>query len=123
FKQIQKEKDQVTPYTDYPYLVYGRVSTDKDEQVSSIRKPNRSDWLEKNSFEWNPDSVLLDNGISGITILARDLKDSLEIKELLLSANVRVVTIEEQYDSLYEGKNDYKFEMFSMFAAQYSKSL
>lgn len=75
FKQIQKEKDQVTPYTDYPYLVYGRVSTDKDEQVSSIRKPNRSDWLEKNSFEWNPNSVLLDNGISGITILARDLKE------------------------------------------------
>ncbi|PAF37854.1 recombinase family protein [Terribacillus saccharophilus] len=153
FKQIQKEKDQVTPYVDYPYLVYGRVSTDKDEQVSSIENQIDicRDWLEKNSYEWNPDSVFLDNGISGTTILARkamtlilekarkreikmvvfksisrlarDLKDSLEIKELLLSANVRVVTIEEQYDSLYEGKNDYKFEMFSMFAAQYPKSL
>ncbi|MBE3571161.1 MAG: recombinase family protein, partial [Bacillales bacterium] len=31
--------------------------------------------------------------------------------------------IEEGYDSHYEGRNDMKFEMFSMFAAQYPKTL
>lgn len=55
--------------------------------------------------------------------LARDMRDSLEIKETLIAHGVRLVTIEEGYDSLYEGKNDMKFEMFSMFAAQYPKTL
>jgi hypothetical protein len=36
---------------------------------------------------------------------------------------VRVITIEEGYDSLYEAKNDMKFEMYAMFAAQYPKTL
>ncbi|MBO1515078.1 recombinase family protein [Metabacillus bambusae] len=140
-------------FNEYPYLVYGRVSTEKDEQVSSLE--NQVDicrnWLERNNFEWNEKAIVIDNGISGTVLLARaamqlilekarkreikmvlfksihrlarDMKDSLEIKEVLLAHGVRVVTIEEGYDSLYEGKNDMKFEMFSMFAAQYPKSL
>ncbi|WP_051575098.1 recombinase family protein [Sporolactobacillus terrae] len=153
FNQTEARKGKVTAYHDYPYIVYGRVSTDKDEQVSSLENQVEicHSWLEKNNFEWNEKSVLLDDGISGTTIvarkamrlildkarkkeikmvlfksisrLARDLKDALEIKELLLSASVRVVTIEEGYDSFTEGKNDMKFEMFSMFAAQYPKSV
>ncbi|WP_025731686.1 recombinase family protein [Heyndrickxia ginsengihumi] len=144
---------EITPYNEYPYLLYGRVSTEKDEQVSSLE--NQVDicrnWLEKNGYEWNEKAIVLDNGISGTVLfdrdamqlvleksrkreikmvifksihrLARDMKDSLEIKETLLAHGVRLVTIEEGYDSLYEGKNDMKFEMFSMFAAQYPKTL
>lgn len=36
--------------------------------------------------------------------LARDLKDALEIKEILIANGIRLVTIEEGYDSHYEGK-------------------
>lgn len=140
-------------YKDYPYIVYGRVSTENDEQVSSLQ--NQIDichnWLERHHYEWSEKSVLLDDGISGTTILerkamrqllnraknneikmvlfksisrlARDLKDALEIKEVLLSARVRVVALEEGYDSLTEAKNDMKFEMFAMFAAQYPRSI
>src|SRR5690625_2894738 len=149
-----KEPDkEITRYKDYKYLIYVRVSSDKDEQKESV--PNQIDicryWLEQNNFEWDEQSILKDEDKSGtlflertamqlilqkarnreikmvvfksISRLARDLKDALEIKEVLLGHGVRVVTIEEGYDSLYEGKNDMKFEMFAMFAAQYPKSL
>jgi site-specific DNA recombinase len=147
-----KKDLQVTKYIDYPYLVYTRVSTDKDEQKDSLS--NQVDicryWLEQNKFEWNDRSILKDQAKSGtmflertamqlilkkarnreikmvvfksINRLARDLKDALEIKEVLLGHGVRVVTIEDGYDSEFEGKNDMKFEMFSMFAAQYPKT-
>lgn len=144
---------QITRYNDYPYLVYARVSSDKDSQKDSIT--NQIDisryWLEKNGFEWNDKAVFKDEDKSGtlflertamqlilekarnrkiemvvfksIHRLARDLKDALEIKEVLVAHGVRVVTIEEDYDSYKEGKNDMKFEMHSMFAAQYPKTL
>ena len=143
---------QIT-WRECPYMVYVRVSTDKDEQVSSPE--NQIDicryWLETNHFEWEEKSVVFDEGISGTVLLdrpamqlvlekarkreikmvifksihrlARDMRDSLEIKETLIAHGVRLVTIEEGYDSLYEGKNDMTFEMFSMFAAQYPKTL
>lgn len=149
----QNAEREITLYNDYPYLIYGRVSTDKDEQISSLE--NQVDicrnWLEKNYFEWNENAIVKDEGITGTVLLAReamqlilrkakkrelkmvlfksinrlarDMRDSLEIKETLIAYGVRVVTIEEGYDSLYEGKNDMKFEMFSMFAAQYPKTL
>ncbi|PET77606.1 recombinase family protein [Bacillus sp. AFS001701] len=135
------------------YGVYVRISTDKDEQVSSVE--NQIDicrnWLEKNGFEWNDDSIHFDDAITGTAFLereamqvllekakkklidlvvfksihrlARDLKDALEIKEVFIAHGVRLVTIEEMYDSLYEGKSDMKFEMYAMFAAQYPKTL
>ncbi|SEO79895.1 Site-specific DNA recombinase [Amphibacillus marinus] len=147
------EDKQLHTYKDYPYLIYTRVSTDKDEQKDSLS--NQIDicryWLEQHDYEWDERSILKDEGKSGtlflertalqlilkkarnrdikmvvfksIHRLARDLKDALEVKEVLLGHNVRVVTIEEGYDSEYEGKNDMKFEMFSMFAAQYPKTL
>nr|WP_289890887.1 recombinase family protein [Virgibacillus pantothenticus] len=150
FKQSDVE---ATKYNDYKYLIYTRVSSDKDSQKESV--PNQIDicryWLEQNNYEFNEKSVLIDEDKSGtlflertamqlilqkarnreikmilfksIHRLARDLKDALEIKEVLLGHGVRVVTIEEGYDSYVEGKNDMKFEMFSMFAAQYPKSL
>lgn len=149
----EKDTQEIIKYEDYPYAVYVRVSTEKDEQVSS--KENQVDicqhWLEQNNFEWNEDAIQIDDGISGtvlldrtamqlilekaknhklkmvvfksISRLARDLKDSLEIREVLLAHGVRVVTLEEGYDSLYEGKNSMKFEMFSMFAAQYPQTI
>jgi len=151
---LDYDKDKkITTYSEYPYLVYGRVSTEKDEQVSSLENQIDicRDWLEKNGYEWDEKSIVLDNGISGTVLfdraamqlvlekarkreikmvlfksihrLARDMKDALEIKETLLAHGVRLVTIEEGYDSYYEGKNDMKFEMFSMFAAQYPKTL
>src|SRR5699024_10181650 len=108
FRQVEKN---VTKYHDYPYLVYARVSSDKDSQKDSIT--NQVDiaryWLEKNNFEWNDNAVLKDEDKSGtlflertalqlilqkarnreiemvvfksIHRLARDLKDALEIKE------------------------------------------
>ncbi|MCR6846289.1 recombinase family protein [Bacillus sp. IBL03825] len=135
------------------YAVYVRVSTDRDEQVSSVQ--NQIDicryWLEKNGYEWDSNAVYFDDGISGtawlerhamqlilekarrneldtvvfksIHRLARDLRDALEIKEILIGHGIRLVTIEENYDSLYEGGNDIKFEMFAMFAAQLPKTL
>ncbi|GIP65373.1 hypothetical protein J32TS6_39280 [Virgibacillus pantothenticus] len=150
FKQSDVE---ATKYNDYKYLIYTRVSSDKDSQKESV--PNQIDicryWLEQNNYEFNEKSVLIDEDKSGtlflertamqlilqkarnreikmvlfksIHRLARDLKDALEIKEVLLGHGVRVVTTEEGYDSYVEGKNDMKFEMFSMFAAQYPKSL
>ncbi|WP_338029454.1 recombinase family protein [Gracilibacillus halophilus] len=149
---IEKENEKITTYKEYPYLVYTRVSTDRDEQKDSLS--NQVDicryWLEQHNFEWNERSILQDESKSGtmflertamqlvlkkarnreinmvvfksIHRLARDLKDALEIKEVLLGHGVRVVTIEEGYDSELEGKNDMKFEMFSMFAAQYPKT-
>ncbi|MYL50240.1 recombinase family protein [Halobacillus litoralis] len=152
--ELYGEKEGETiKYEEYPYLLYVRVSTDKDEQKDSV--PNQIDicryWIEKNNFEWNENSILKDDGLSGtyflerkamqlilkkarnreikmvvfksIHRLARDLKDALEIKEVLIGHGVRVVTMEENYDSHLEGKNDMKFEMYSMFAAQYPKTL
>lgn len=150
---FKKTSVEQIKYNDYPYLVYARVSSDKDSQKESV--PNQIDicryWIEQNNFEWNDDSVLIDDDKSGtlflertsmqlilqkarnreikmvlfksIHRLARDLKDALEIKEVLLGHGVRVVTMEEGYDSQVEGKNDMKFEMYSMFAAQLPKSI
>lgn len=149
----ETDSDVTISLEECPHLTYVRVSTDKDEQVSSPE--NQIDicryWLEKNNFEWNEKAVVFDDGISGTVLLerpamqlilekarkrelkmvvfksihrlARDMRDALEIKETLIAHGVRLVTIEEGYDSLYEGKNDMKFEMFAMFAAQYPKSL
>ncbi|MDX5845331.1 recombinase family protein [Bacillus cereus group sp. BfR-BA-01233] len=135
------------------YAVYVRVSTDRDEQVSSIE--NQIDicrnWLERNGFMWNEKCVFKDEGMSGtlfmdrpaiqlllqkakakeidmvvfksISRLARDLKDSLEIREVLLAHNVRIVSVEEGYDSVKAGKNDMAFELWSLFSAQYSRTL
>jgi DNA invertase Pin-like site-specific DNA recombinase len=135
------------------YACYVRVSTDRDEQVSSVE--NQIDicrnWLERQGYEWNENSVYKDEGISGtifkdrpaiqlllekakrkeinmvlfksISRLARDLKDALEIREIFLSRNVRIISIEEGYDSDVAGKNDMSFEMASMFADHYSRML
>ncbi|MFE6376752.1 recombinase family protein [Bacillus subtilis] len=149
----ETETQEIIKYEEYPYAVYARVSSEKDEQVTSIA--NQIDichhWIEKNNYEWKDEAIQLDDGISGtvlldrkamqlildkaqkrklkmvvfksISRLARDLKDALEIREVLLAHGVRVVTLEEGYDSLYEGKNSMKFEMFSMFAAQYPQTI
>ncbi|WP_419180311.1 recombinase family protein [Bacillus mobilis] len=130
-----------------------RVSTDRDEQVSSVE--NQVDicrnWLERNGFTWDEDSIYKDEGISGtlfvnrpaiqlllqkaktkelnmvvfksISRLARDLKDSLEIREVFLAHNVRIISVEEGYDSVKAGKNDMAFELWSLFSAQYSRTL
>ncbi|AJH64374.1 DNA recombinase [Bacillus cereus 95/8201] len=135
------------------YAVYVRVSTDRDEQVSSVE--NQIDicrnWLERNGFIWNEKRVFKDEGISGtlfvdrpaiqlllqkakakeidmvvfksISRLARDLKDSLEIREVFLAHNVRIISVEEGYDSVKAGKNDMAFELWSLFSAQYSRTL
>ncbi|ACK92466.1 recombinase family protein [Bacillus paranthracis] len=135
------------------YAVYVRVSTDRDEQISSVE--NQIDicrnWLERNGFEWNEQCVYKDEGISGtlftdrpaiqlllqkaktkkinmvvfksISRLARDLKDSLEIREVFLAHNVRIISVEEGYDSTKAGKNDMAFELWSLFSAQYSRTL
>jgi site-specific DNA recombinase len=135
------------------YAVYVRVSTDKDEQISSVE--NQIDicrnWLERNGFVWDESCVYKDEGISGTTFLdraaiqlilekakrkeikmavfksisrlARDLKDSLEIREVLLAHGVRIISVEEGYDSHRAGKNDMSFELWSLFAAQYSRTL
>ncbi|WP_028778878.1 recombinase family protein [Shimazuella kribbensis] len=135
------------------YACYVRVSTDRDEQVSSVE--NQIDicrnWLERHGYSWNGNSVYKDEGISGtilkdrpaiqlllekakkkeinmvlfksISRLARDLKDALEIREIFLSRNVRIISIEEGYDSDVAGKNDMSFEMASMFADHYSRML
>ncbi|EPC8419158.1 recombinase family protein [Bacillus wiedmannii] len=135
------------------YAVYVRVSTDRDEQVSSVE--NQVDicrnWLERNGFIWDEKHVFKDEGISGtlfvnrpaiqlllqkakakeinmvvfksISRLARDLKDSLEIREIFLAHNVRIISVEEGYDSTKAGKNDMAFELWSLFSAQYSRTL
>ncbi|GAB6491938.1 TPA: recombinase family protein [Bacillus cereus] len=135
------------------YAVYVRVSTDRDEQVSSVE--NQIDicrnWLERNGFKWDEKNVFKDEGISGtlfvdrpaiqlllrkakakeidmvvfksISRLARDLKDSLEIREVFLAHNVRIISVEEGYDSVKAGKNDMAFELWSLFSAQYSRTL
>ncbi|WP_144462664.1 recombinase family protein [Bacillus pumilus] len=151
---FQKETpNEIIKYDDYPYKVYTRVSTDRDEQISS--KENQIDvcryWIEQHNYEWDDRCVLLDDGISGtvledraamkyifslaekkeikmvifksITRLARDLKDALYIREILVSNGVRVVTLEEDYDSLYESKASMKFEMSALFAEQLPKSM
>lgn len=149
----KNDPNKLIKYEDYPYLCYIRVSTEKEEQETSPENQVEicRHWLEQNNFEWREESIVFDDGISGTVLLdraamqlvlekarkreikmvvfksihrlARDLRDSLEIKETLIAHGVRLVTIEEGYDSLYEGKNDMKFEMFSMFAAQYPKTL
>lgn len=58
-----------------------------------------------------------------ISRLARDLKDSLEIREVFLAHNVRIISVEEGYDSTKAGKNDMAFELWSLFSAQYSRTL
>ncbi|WP_117161281.1 recombinase family protein [Paraliobacillus sp. X-1268] len=146
------ESKEGLKYDDYPYLVYARVSTDSDEQKDSLANQVDicRYWLEQHDFEWDDRAILQDAGKSGTMFLersamqlvlkkarnreikmvvfkslhrlARDLKDALEIKEVMLGHGVRVITIEEGYDSELEGKNDMKFEMFSMFAAQYPKT-
>lgn len=58
-----------------------------------------------------------------ISRLARDLKDSLEIREVFLAHNVRIISVEEGYDSVKAGKNDMAFELWSLFLAQYSRTL
>ncbi|HFJ9309294.1 MULTISPECIES: recombinase family protein [Bacillus cereus group] len=135
------------------YAIYVRVSTDRDEQVSSVE--NQIDicrnWLERNGFIWDEKRVFKDEGISGtlfvnrpaiqlllqkakakeidmvvfksISRLARDLKDSLEIREVFLAHNVRIISVEEGYDSIKAGKNDMAFELWSLFSAQYSRTL
>lgn len=135
------------------YAVYVRVSTDRDEQLSSVE--NQIDicrnWLERNGYEWDENQVYKDEGISGtlflerpaiqlilekakkkeikmvifksISRLARDLKDSLEIREVFISHNVRIISVEEGYDSHKAGKNDMAFELWSLFSAQYSRTL
>ncbi|MDA1832941.1 recombinase family protein [Bacillus cereus group sp. BY142LC] len=135
------------------YAVYVRVSTDRDEQVSSVE--NQVDicrnWLERNGFIWDESCVYKDEGISGtlfidrpaiqlilekakqkkidtvifksISRLARDLKDSLEIREVFLAHGVRIISVEEGYDSNKAGKNDMAFELWSLFSAQYSRTL
>lgn len=135
------------------YAIYVRVSTDRDEQVSSVE--NQIDicrnWLERNGFKWDEKGVFKDEGISGtlfvdrpaiqlllqkakakeidmvvfksISRLARDLKDSLEIREVFLAHNVRIISVEEGYDSVKAGKNDMAFELWSLFSAQYSRTL
>lgn len=150
---IEKINKPITKYEDYKYLVYVRVSGVKDSQKDSISNQIDicRYWLEKNNFEWSEKSIFKDKDKSGtmflertamqlilqkarnreiemvvfksIHRLARDLKDALEIKEVLVAHGVRVITIEEDYDSYKEGKNDMKFEMHSMFAAQYPKTL
>jgi len=135
------------------YAVYVRVSTEKDSQVSSIDNQIDicRNWIERNGLEWDEDKVYKDEGISGtlfterpaiqlilrkaknkeintvifksISRLARDLKDSLEIREVLLAHGVRIISVEEAYDSDKAGKNDMAFELWSMFAAQYSRTL
>ncbi|MFJ7764441.1 recombinase family protein [Bacillus toyonensis] len=135
------------------YAVYVRVSTDRDEQVSSVE--NQIDicrnWLERNGFTWDERCVYKDEGVSGtlfvdrpaiqlllqkakgkeinmvvfksISRLARDLKDSLEIREIFLAHSVRIISVEEGYDSIKAGKNDMAFELWSLFSAQYSRTL
>ncbi|MED0825343.1 recombinase family protein [Bacillus pacificus] len=135
------------------YAVYVRISTDRDEQVSSVE--NQVDicrnWLERNGFIWDESCVYKDEGISGtlfidrpaiqlilekakrkkidtvifksISRLARDLKDSLEIREVFLAHGVRIISVEEGYDSNKAGKNDMAFELWSLFSAQYSRTL
>ena len=51
------------------------------------------------------------------------MKDSLEIREVLLAHNVRIISVEEGYDSVKAGKNDMAFELWSLFSAQYSRTL
>lgn len=150
---LEQKERKIIRYKDYPYLVYARVSTTSDDQEESISNQVdiARYWLEQNGYEWNENSVLKDNGKSGtlflertamqlilkkarnreiemvvfksIHRLARDLKDSLEIKEVLIGHGVRVVTLEEGYDSYKEGRNDMKFEMHALFASQYPKTL
>lgn len=70
FKQSDVE---ATKYNDYKYLIYTRVSSDKDSQKESV--PNQIDicryWLEQNNYEFNEKSVLIDEDKSGTLFLER----------------------------------------------------
>ncbi|MED4125559.1 recombinase family protein [Halalkalibacterium halodurans] len=135
------------------YAVYVRVSTEKDEQISSIQ--NQIDicrnWIERQGWEWREESVFKDDGYTGTILvdrpamqvllekarnyeidiivfksihrLARDLKDALEIREIFQASRARIISVEEGYDSQEVGKNDMSYEMWSMFAAQYSRTV
>lgn len=47
----------------------------------------------------------------------------MEIREVFLAHNVRIISVEEGYDSTKAGKNDMAFELWSLFSAQYSRTL
>ena len=138
---------------DNEYLVYVRVSTEKDEQVASVENQIAicRYWLEQNGFKWREEAVCKDKGISGTVLkereamqyvlqkarnreikmvvfkslsrLARDIKDALEIRETLHEHNARIISIEEGLDSFTVSKNDMRFEMSSLFNEQYSRML
>lgn len=138
---------------DDEYLVYVRVSTEKDEQVASVENQIAicRYWLEQNGFKWRDEAVCKDEGITGTVLkereamqyvlqkarnreikmvvfkslsrLARDIKDALEIRETLHEHNARIISIEEGLDSFMVSKNDMRFEMSSLFNEQYSRML
>ncbi|MGR5909608.1 recombinase family protein [Bacillus pacificus] len=55
------------------YAVYVRVSTDRDEQVSSVE--NQIDvcryWLDQHGYDWDENSIYFDDGITGTVLLER----------------------------------------------------
>ena len=55
------------------YAVYVRVSTDRDEQVSSVENQIGicRNWLERNGYQWDEESVYKDEGISGTLFVDR----------------------------------------------------
>lgn len=148
-----QNKDAYQYIGDDEYLVYVRVSTDRDEQVSSVENQIAicRYWLEQNGFKWREEAVCKDEGISGTVLaereamqyileqarqkkikmvvfkslsrLARDIKDALDIRDTLHEHNVRIISIEEGLDSMTVSKNDMRFEMSSLFNEQYSRML
>lgn len=111
--------------------VYQRIETNKFHRLR-IKLISVDTGSKKNGYEWDENSIYKDEAVSGtawlerhamqlilekvrrkeldtvvfksIHRLGRDLRDALEIKEILLGHGVRLVTIEEGYDSYYEGK-------------------
>ena len=74
------------------YSVYVRISTDRDEQVSSVE--NQIDicrnWLERNGFEWDEQCVYKDEGISGTLFTDRPAIQLLLRKAKLKEINMVV---------------------------------
>src|SRR5690625_3136633 len=70
---LKKTEVEQIKYRDYKYLVYVRVSSDKDSQRDSVS--NQIDicryWLEQNKYEWNDQSILKDEAKSGTLFLER----------------------------------------------------